>query len=73
MLANGELQLRGGRGQLEVLEAGCSWSGGGPGSPVCLVWLWDPGGGCSQSVWGCSDRAQSAGLGVLAAGSSHSM
>ena len=37
VLANGELQLRGGRGQLEVLEMGCSWSGSGPGGPVCLV------------------------------------
>ncbi|MBZ3872095.1 N-lysine methyltransferase SMYD2 [Sciurus carolinensis] len=31
VLANGELQLRGGCGRLEVLEAGCGWSGRGPG------------------------------------------
>ena len=33
-----------GCGQQEVLEVGCGWSGRGPGGPVCLVWLWDPGG-----------------------------
>ena len=53
VLANGELQLRGGRGQLEVLETGCSWSGSGPGGRVCLVWLWDLGGRV-QSVGLCS-------------------
>ena len=44
VLAIGELQLRGGRGQLEALETGISWSSSGPGGWVCLVWLWDPGG-----------------------------
>ena len=58
-----------GHGQLEVLEAGCSWSGRGPGGGVCLVWLQDPG-GWVQLVWGPGDRAQSVGLGVLEAGSS---
>ena len=52
VLVNGELQLRGGSGQLEVLETGCSWSGSGPGGRVCVVLLWDPGG-----------RVQSVGLG----------
>ena len=72
VLANGELQLRGGCGQLEVLEVGCGWSGRGPGGRVCLVWLWDPGSRL-QSVWGPGDRAQSVGLGVQAAGSSQLM
>ena len=73
VLANGELQLTGGRGQLEVLETGCSWSGSGPGGRVCLVLLWDPGGRVQSVGLGSGDRAQSVGLGVLAAGSSQSM
>ena len=49
-------------GQAGVLEVGCVWFGCG----ILEA-------GCNQSVWGPGDRAQSVGLGVLAAGSSHSM
>ena len=73
MLANGELQLRGGRGQLEVLETGCSWSGSCPAGWVCLVLLWDPGGQVQSVGLRPGDRAQSVGLGVLFAGSSQLM
>ena len=55
-----------GPGQLEVLEVGCNWLGRGPGLQVCLVWLQDPGGRV-QLDWGPGVRAQSVGLGVLAA------
>ena len=73
VLANGELQLRGGRGQLEVLETGCSWSGRGP--EVRCVWC---GCGiqearCNQLVWVPGDRVQSVVMGVLVAGSSRLM
>ena len=45
-------------GQAGVLEFGCLWCGCGIQEA-----------GCSQSVWGPSDRAQSVGPGVLSAGS----
>ena len=48
--------------QAGVLEAGCVWCGCGILEARC-----------NQSVWGPGDRAQSIGLGVLAAGSSQSM
>ena len=66
-------QLRGGHGQLEVLEMGCGEPSRVSGGPVCLVWLWDSGGWCNQLVCVPSDRAQSVGLGVLAAGNSQLM
>ena len=67
VLANGELKLRGGRDQLEswrqdavrpavVLEVRCVWCGCGIQEA-----------GCNQLVWVPGDRAQSVGLGVMAA------
>ena len=49
-------------GQAGVLEVGCV---------CCVCRILEA--GCNQSVWGPGDRAQSVGLGVLAAESSQSM
>ena len=62
VLANGELQLTGGRGQLEVLETGAV----GPAGVLEIGCVWCGckilEAGCNQSVWGPSDRAQLVGL-----------
>ena len=73
VLANGELQLRGGHGQLEVLETDAV----GPATVLEVRCVWCGCGiqetRCNQLVWVPSDRAQSVGLEVLAAGSSQLM